>query len=101
MKPYVQNCTFARSDTQDDTSACKRVKCENQLEHLRYEYNKYRKANNLWKEIKRQSTYEIFDDKLLRIPIVGDPEVFYEKWCIIDDHWAFRLRSTPKAVFAH
>ncbi len=44
---------------------------------------------------KRQGTYEIFDDKLLRIPIVGDPEVFYEKWCIIDDHWAFRLRSTP------
>lgn len=55
----------------------KGAKCENHLEPLRDEYNAYRKANKLWEEIKRQSTYEIIDDTLLRMPIVGEPEMFY------------------------
>lgn len=55
----------------------KGAKCENHLEPLRDEYNTYRKENNLWEEIKRQSTYEILDNTLLRMPIVGEPEIFY------------------------
>ncbi|MFQ3577320.1 MAG: N-6 DNA methylase, partial [Cytophagales bacterium] len=55
----------------------KGAKCENHLEPLRAEYNAYRKTNNLWEEIKRQSTYEILDDTLMRMPIVGEPEMFY------------------------
>lgn len=57
----------------------KGAKCENQLEPLRDEYNKYRKANNLWKEVKRQFTYEIFDDKLSRVFVDGEPEKFCGK----------------------
>lgn len=55
----------------------KGAKCENHLEPLRDEYNAYRKANNLWEEIKRLSTYEIVEDTLMRMPIVGEPEMFY------------------------
>lgn len=55
----------------------KGAKCENHLIPLLAEYATYRKANNLWEEIKRQSTYEILDDNLLRMPIVGEPEIFY------------------------
>lgn len=55
----------------------KGAKCENHLEPLRDEYNAYRKANNLWEEIERQSTYEIVEDTLMRMPIDGEPEMFY------------------------
>jgi type I restriction enzyme M protein len=53
------------------------AKTDNHLIPLRNEYSAYRKQNNLWEEIKRQSTYEIVDDILLRMPIVGEPEMFY------------------------
>ncbi len=56
----------------------KGAKCENHLEPLQDEYTAYRKANNLWEETKRQSIYEIFDDTLMRMPIVGEPETFYK-----------------------
>jgi len=56
----------------------KGAKTENQLVPLRDEYTPYRKANMLWHEILRQSTYEIIDDTLMRIPIVGEPEIFYK-----------------------
>lgn len=57
----------------------KGAKCENHLEPLRDEYTIYRKANNLWEEIKRQSSYEIADDTLMRMSVVGEPEMFYNK----------------------
>lgn len=55
----------------------KGAKCENHLVPLRDEYTAYRKDKNLWQEIKRQNTYEIVDDTLVRMPIVGEPEMFY------------------------
>jgi type I restriction enzyme M protein len=55
----------------------KGAKTDNHLEPLRDEYNTYRKANKLWEEIKRQSVYEIFGDALMRMPIIGEPEIFY------------------------
>ena len=67
---------YCRSEKRIDS---KGAKCENQLEPLRDEYNKYRKANNLWKEVKRQFTYEIFDDKLSRVFVDGEPEKFCGK----------------------
>lgn len=56
----------------------KGAKCENHLIPLRDEFTAYRKANNLWEEAKMKSTYEIIENTLFRMPIVGEPEMFYK-----------------------
>ncbi|MGD9931542.1 MAG: N-6 DNA methylase [Mangrovibacterium sp.] len=51
---------------------------ENELEPLAKEFTEYRKANQLWEPKFKGISYTILDDQqIYRIPVAGEPEVFY------------------------
>lgn len=52
---------------------------ENELEPLAKEFSDYRKTNKLWDNKFNSISYAILDDKqIYRIPVAGEPEVFYK-----------------------
>lgn len=53
---------------------------ENELEPLAKEFAQYRKEKQLWEPKFRKINYTILEDQqIYRIPIAGEPEVFYSK----------------------
>jgi type I restriction enzyme M protein len=53
---------------------------ENELEPLAKEFAQYRKEKQLWEPKFKKIAYTVLDDQLIyRIPIAGEPEVFYSK----------------------
>lgn len=53
---------------------------ENELEPLAKEFAEYRKAKQLWEPKFKKVAYTILDDQqIYRVPLAGEPEVFYNK----------------------
>lgn len=53
---------------------------ENELEPLAKEFTQYRKEKQLWEPKFKKIDYTVLDDQqIYRIPIAGEPEVFYSK----------------------